>query len=157
MKKLHLALAFLASAALFSQPALAQPTIAANGIRNSGSYAFPGIPNAGIAKGSIFVIFGQNLGPAKIVQVSSFPLPTSNGLAGTSVQISVNGTNVFAIMLYTLATQVAAVLPSDTPIGIGTGTVTVTYNGQTSARAAQSSCIPPTGAQSALGRFFHGF
>lgn len=38
---------------------------------------------------------------------------------------------MFAIMLYTLATQVAAVLPSDTPVG--TGTATVTYQGQTSA------------------------
>jgi hypothetical protein len=73
MKKFQLALTCLA--ALISYPAIAQRTIAANGIRNSGSYAFPGIPNAGIAEGSIFVIFGQNLGPAKIVQ------------AGTSVQI----------------------------------------------------------------------
>jgi uncharacterized protein (TIGR03437 family) len=133
MQKLHLALIFLGSASLLSRPASAQPTIAANGIRNSASYALPGLPNAGIAKGSIFVIFGQNLGPAKILQVSSFPLPSSSGLAGTSIQITVNGTSVYAIMLYTLATQVAAVLPSDTPIG--TGTVTVTYNGQTSNQA----------------------
>jgi len=133
MTKVDIALTLLASSALLSRTALAQPTVAANGIRNSASYALPGLPNAGVAQGSIFVIFGQNLGPAKIVEVSSFPLPTSAGLAGTSIQISVNGTNVFAIMLYTLETQVAAVLPSTTPIG--TGTVTVTYNGQTSAPA----------------------
>ncbi len=131
MKKFQLVIVCLA--ALISSRAIAQPTIAANGVRNSGSYAFPGTPNAGIAEGSIFVIFGQNLGRAKIVQVSSFPLPTTQGLAGTSVQVSVNGTSLPAIMLYTLATQVAAVLPSDTPVG--TGTLTVTYNGQTSAPA----------------------
>lgn len=145
MKKLNLAVFSLGFLAVLSQAAAAPPSIAANGIRNSASYALPGLPNAGIAQGSIFVIFGQNLGPAKIVQVSSFPLPTSAGLSGTSIEISVGGKNVFAIMLYTLATQVAAVLPSDTPIG--TGTVTVTYNGQTSAPA------PITVVQSTFGIF----
>ncbi|MSO20201.1 MAG: hypothetical protein EXQ56_06995 [Acidobacteria bacterium] len=81
-----------------------------------------------MAQGSIFVIFGDNLGPANIVQVSAFPLPTTAGLAGTSVRVTVGGTVVNAIMLYTLKTQVAAVLPSSTPLG----TVTVTYNGVTS-------------------------
>jgi hypothetical protein len=32
----------------------------------------PGLPNGGIAQGSIFVIFGDNLGPATLVQVSAF-------------------------------------------------------------------------------------
>src|SRR5437016_5360596 len=113
--------------------AQAQPVIASLGIRNGASYASPGLPNSGIAQGSIFIVFGQNLGPAAIAQVSRFPLPTSQGLAGTSIKIAVGGTTVDAIMLYTLATQVAAVLPSNTPIG--TGTLTVTYNGQTSAPA----------------------
>ena len=123
----------LAATLLASHPAAAQPVIAALGVRNAASYMLPGLPNAGIAQGSLFIVFGQNMGPAKIVQVSSFPLPTSAGLAGTSIQITINGTSVDAIMLYTLATQVAAVLPSSTPIG--TGTMTVTYNGQTSAAA----------------------
>ena len=123
----------LAATLLASHPAAAQPVIAALGVRNAASYTLPGLPNAGIAQGSLFIVFGQNMGPAKIVQVSSFPLPTSAGLAGTSIQITINGTSVDAIMLYTLATQVAAVLPSSTPIG--TGTMTVTYNGQTSAAA----------------------
>jgi uncharacterized protein (TIGR03437 family) len=119
--------------ALAAIPAAAQPVIASLGVRNSASYTLPGLPNSGVAQGSLFIVFGQNMGPAKIVQVSSFPLPTTAGLAGTSVQITINGTSVNAIMLYTLATQVAAVLPSSTPVG--TGTMTVTYNGQTSAPA----------------------
>jgi uncharacterized protein (TIGR03437 family) len=122
-----------AAIALAAIPAAAQPVIASLGVRNSASYSLPGLPNSGIAEGSLFIVFGQNLGPAKIVQVSSFPLPTSAGLAGTSIQVTINGTAVDAIMLYTLATQVAAVLPSSTPVG--TGTMTVTYNGQTSAPA----------------------
>jgi uncharacterized protein (TIGR03437 family) len=133
MKPLHSVLMALAATLLASHPAAAQPVIAALGVRNAASYTLPGLPNAGIAQGSLFIVFGQNMGPAKIVQVSSFPLPTSAGLAGTSIQITINGTSVDAIMLYTLATQVAAVLPSSTPIG--TGTMTVTYNGQTSAAA----------------------
>ena len=120
MKRSLMLLFVIASAVLVPDRATAQPTIAALGIRNGGSYALPGLPNAGIAQGSIFIVFGQNLGPAKIVQVSSFPLPTSQGLAGTSIKVTVSGTTVDAIMLYTLASQVAAVLPSNTPIGTGT-------------------------------------
>ena len=131
--KQHSILIAFAFAALYSYPAVAQPAIAANGVRNSASYALPPLPNSGIAQGSIFVVFGSNLGPSKIVQVSSYPLPSSQGLSGTSIQVTINGASVYAIMLYTLATQLAAVLPSDTPVG--TGTLTVTYNGQTSAPA----------------------
>ncbi|MBI4444033.1 MAG: hypothetical protein HY649_11760 [Acidobacteria bacterium] len=122
-----------------------QPSIASDGIRNGASYALSGLPNAGIAQGSIFIVFGQNMGPASLVQVSSFPLPTSQGLAGTSVKVTVGGTTVDAIMLYTLAGQVAAVLPSNTPLG--SGTVTVTYNNQT------SNSAPVTVVRNSFGTF----
>ena len=122
-----------------------QPSIAANGVLNGASYALPGLPNAGIAQGAIFIVFGQNLGPATLVQVSSFPLPTSQGLAGTSVRVTVGGTSVDAIMLYASAGQVAAVLPSNTPLG--TGTLTVTRNNVTSTPA------PITVVRSSFGTF----
>jgi uncharacterized protein (TIGR03437 family) len=122
-----------------------QPSIAADGVRNGASYALMGMPNAGIAQGSIFVIFGSNLGPSVLVQVSAFPLPTSQGLAGTSVKVTVGATTVDAIMLYTVASQVAAALPSNTPLG--NGTVTVTYSGLTSAPA------PITVVRSSFGIF----
>ena len=134
-----------AAIALAAIPAAAQPVIASLGVRNSASYTLPGLPNSGIAQGSLFIVFGQNMGPTKIVQVSSFPLPTSQGLAGTSIQVTINATTVDAIMLYTLATQVAAVLPSTTPIG--TGTMTVTYNGQV------SNAAPITVVKSSFGIF----
>jgi uncharacterized protein (TIGR03437 family) len=76
----------------------------------------------------MFVVFGQKMGPANLVQVSSFPLPTS--LAGTSIKVSVQATTVDAIMIYSMASQVAAVLPSRTLTG--DGTLTVTYGGLTS-------------------------
>ncbi|MBI4479094.1 MAG: hypothetical protein HY651_03630 [Acidobacteria bacterium] len=117
---------------IIPMPSMAQqPTITANSIRNAASNAIPGLPNAGIAQGSVFVISGNNLGPANPVPVGSFPLPGAQGLAGTSVRVTVGGTTVNALMLYTQKTQVFAVLPSNTPIG--TGTVQVIYNNQTSA------------------------
>jgi len=145
MKQLSSVLMAMAVVTVISPRAFAQPVIASLGVRNAASYTLPGLPNSGVAQGSLFIVFGQNLGPAKIVQVSSFPLPTSQGLSGTSIQVTVNGTTVDAIMLYTLATQVAAVLPSKTPTG--TGTITVTYNGQTSAP------VPITVVRSSFGIF----
>ena len=97
MKKLGgLWIAFLVLLVGWASYANAAPTIAQNGILNGGSYALPGLPNSGIAQGSIFVVFGQELGPATLVQVSSFPLPTSQGLAGTSIRVTVGGTTVDA-------------------------------------------------------------
>jgi uncharacterized protein (TIGR03437 family) len=80
-----------------------------------------------IAQGSLFVVFGYNLGPANLVQVSAFPLP--NTLAGTSVTVSSGPTTLNCPMIYTSAGQVAAILPSDTPVG--TVTITVTYQNVT--------------------------
>lgn len=126
----HLAI-FAALIVLCCIRAAAQPSIAADGVFNSASYLPSGLPNSGIAQGSIFIIFGSNLGPATIAQAPSYPLSTQ--LAGTSVKVTVNGASTNALMVYTIAGQVAAILPSSTPVG--TGTVTVTYNGQTSASA----------------------
>ena len=77
------------------------------------------------------MIKGSNLGPASFVVANSFPLQTT--IAGTSVRVTVAGNSVAAIMYYAGATQVAAILPSSVPAG--SGTLTVTANGQTSAPA----------------------
>lgn len=99
---------------------------------SNASYAARGLPNSSIARGSIFAIFGDNLGPAVLAQQPSYPLQTT--LAGTAVKVTVNGASVDAIPIYTTKTQVGAVLPSNTPVG--DGTVTVTFNGQVSATHA---------------------
>ncbi|MBC8035865.1 MAG: hypothetical protein H7X89_01415, partial [Rhizobiales bacterium] len=112
--------------------AFGQPVINDGGVLNAASYARPGLPNYGVGQGSLFVVFGQRLGPASLAQVGAFPLTASVG--GTSIKVTVAGTTVDALMIYSLAGQVAAVMPSNTPVG--TGTLTVTYNGQTSATAA---------------------
>src|ERR1039458_4289854 len=89
-----------------------QPTVAS--VVNAGSYAVAGLPNAPIAQGSLFILFGTNMGPAAPQGAASFPLPTT--LAETSTSITVNGTTTMeGIMIYTLAGQVAA-LPSKIPV-----------------------------------------
>jgi uncharacterized protein (TIGR03437 family) len=74
----------------------------------------------------MFVVKGTNLGPATIAIATVFPLTTAIG--GTTITVTVGSTTVNAIMYYSLAAQVAAILPSKTPTG--TGTLKVTYNGQ---------------------------
>jgi len=80
-----------------------------------------------IAPGKIVVIYGAGLGPAKLTQNQA-----ANGLLGKALAetvVTFNG--IAASLLYTSATQVAAIVPyslSGTP-----AQVTVTYLGQVSA------------------------
>jgi uncharacterized protein (TIGR03437 family) len=115
--------------ALAAMPPLsAAPAIMS--VMNAASNIPPGLPNAAIALGSIFIVKGSGLGPANIsVAPAAFQ---STSLSGTSVTITVGATTVSALMYYTSDTQVAALLPSNTPFG-PVRTITVTYNGQTSA------------------------
>ncbi|HWD00762.1 MAG TPA: hypothetical protein VG456_28595 [Candidatus Sulfopaludibacter sp.] len=94
---------------------------------NAASYIPTGLPNAGIAQGSIFVIKGNNLGPATLtIAPQAFQ---STSLAGTSVSVTVAGSTVAPTFYYTSAGQLALLMPSNTPTG--TGTISVTYNDQT--------------------------
>ncbi len=85
-------------------------------------------PNGPIAQGAIFIIKGTGLGPDSITTAAA-PFQTTN-LAGTSVTITAGTFTATAPLYYTSATQVAALLPSNTPTG--GAMFTVTYNGQTS-------------------------
>lgn len=106
--------------------AAAAPSI--TGIFNAASYVPSGMPNGDIAQGSIFIVKGSGLGPATLQQVSSYPLPTTQGLAGTSIQVTIGSQPFDCIMVYTSDAQVAAILPSRT--AIGTGTLALLYQGQ---------------------------
>ena len=119
-----------------------QPPPTAFQVSNSASYSPPGAPNAGIAQGSLFVVFGFALGPATLIQ-SDYPLSTN--LAGTSVKVTVGAVSTNVLLLYTLTTQLAAILPSSTPTG--RGVLEVTYNGQT------GSPIPIVVVPSAFGTY----
>jgi uncharacterized protein (TIGR03437 family) len=88
---------------------MAQPAIRAeNGVLNASSY------QADIARGSWFVIFGTNMGPASIVVAPGVPFPEE--LSGTRV---------------TFTPAAAGLLPSTT--AAGEYDVRVIYNNQTSA------------------------
>jgi len=115
---------------LFSAAATAQaqPVIKTGGVVNSASYAATGLPNAAIAQGSLFTVFGTGLGPSALQQITAYPLTAT--LGGTSLTVSVNGATTKPLLIYTSAGQVGAILPSTMPVG--TGTISLTYNGQTS-------------------------
>ncbi len=100
-------------------------------LQNNYSYIIPGMPNYGIAQGSIFVMYGWNMGPANVTSQPSFPLQKT--FSGVQINVTVGGVTTQAIPYYVYANQIAAILPSNTPVG--DGTVTVTYNGQTGAAA----------------------
>jgi uncharacterized protein (TIGR03437 family) len=117
--------------------AFGQPKIGS--IVNTSSYLTPPSDSKGnpignhvIAQGSIFIVFGTSMGPSTAVFPSGLPLPTSlPDTSGTSIAITSGGQKFDAFMFYTSALQVQAILPSNTPIG--NATVTLTYNGKTSA------------------------
>lgn len=124
---------------------LAQPKIYS--IVNTASYLTPPqdsngnpIGNDVIAQGSIFIVFGAGLGPTSPTYPAGLPLPTTLPVNnGTSISISAGGQTIPAYMFYTSALQVQAILPSTTPVG--TASVTLTYNGKTSA-AFTISVVP---------------
>jgi len=99
------------------------PTVST--VVNSASNAIPGLPNGGVAPGSIIVAYGKGLGPDQLVTAPGYPWPST--LSGTSAKITVNGTTTDLLFYYSSATQIAGLLPSRTPPG--NGTITVTYNG----------------------------
>jgi uncharacterized protein (TIGR03437 family) len=131
---------WLASAGM----ALAQPSI--TDVVNAGSRIGTGLPGAGIAQGAILVATGKGLGPETLTQ-ATFPLPTTDGLAGVTVQVAIGGTTVNGIMVYAGPNEVAAILPSNTPTG--TGELTVNNNGA-------SAKAPITVVPAAFGAFTQG-
>ncbi len=126
-------------------------------VSNAASEALPPLQNSSIAQGSYFSIYGNGLaanvstcgaGYVNCLWPPSFPLPTA--VQGTSVAVTVGGTTTnafveFAAQVTSTLAQINAVLPSTTPVG--TGTLTVSYNG------TQSNAFPITVVPSSFGTF----
>jgi len=151
----------LLAASGFAQPTVTLIVNAASSSRPAGSTTSPttttwsALPNSSIAQGSYFTIYGNNFGPASSVCSATpascywkpYPLPTT--IENTSVSVTVGGTTVpvyleFAEQLNGYS-QINAVLPSNTPTG--TGTLTVTYN------RTPSTAVPITVVASSFGTF----
>jgi len=91
------------------------------------SFANPAFVNGKIAQGMMFEIFGGQIAMPGLNEAQDFPLQTE--LAGSSVRVTVGGQVRDCFVVRTLNNdRVAAILPSDTPVG--TGTLVVTYDGQ---------------------------
>src|ERR1700693_5356004 len=98
----------------------------------------PRYARSAIAQGSLFVVFGQNIGPVQIAQASAFPLPAQ--LGGTAIAVSVGSTTLNCPMVYSLVGQAAAILPSNTPPG--QATLMLTYNGVQSPYPVSINVVP---------------
>ena len=105
--------------------ATGQPVInSSNGILNATGY------QPLLAPDGIFVIFGSGLGPSTLQTAAGPNYPNSLGGASVAFTPAGGGAAVTARMVYTLATQVAGILPSS--IKPGTYAVSVTYQTQAS-------------------------
>jgi uncharacterized protein (TIGR03437 family) len=130
MTKVPILARFVCPLLVLAGTASAQVTIGA--VVNAGSRIQSTSQFYGIAQGALFAITGKGLGPDPLQQ-ASFPLPTTDGLGGVTVQASIGGATVDCIMVYVSSTEVGAILPSMTPLG--TGTVTINNNGVTATKA----------------------
>jgi len=88
-----------------------------------------GMPNVGIAPGSRLALSGKNLGPAEEVDFDGQAYTTE--LGGVSVQIQSGDVTTQALMHIATNHLVVVIVPSSTPVG--DATVTVTYKGRTTA------------------------
>ena len=130
---MNTALKLTASAVILATAAFAQtPSVDVGGVVNVASYAYADLPSGPIAPGSIFGIFGKNLGPTPFAQASGYPIPTT--LGGTTVKVTSGATTANALLFLASSGQINALLPSSIPAG--NATLTVTANGLTSAAAA---------------------
>lgn len=112
------------AAVIFSPPIL--PPMHLTSAVNGASRSPAGMPNAAIAQGSNLVLTGRNIGPFS-GEESDFPLTTK--LNGVSVQIQSGDVKTDALMLDVDHESVECLVPSGTPLG--DATVTLTYKGRT--------------------------
>jgi uncharacterized protein (TIGR03437 family) len=127
--------AFLLPAGASAAPAIA-------GVFNNYSYTQPGYPNSGIAPSSLIIITGTGLAnatgePVKLQSTAAPGLPTT--LNGATVQVSVGGVTVSPGLYHALPTQLAAVLPANTPTG--TASVSVSVGGGAPSPAFQFQVV----------------
>jgi uncharacterized protein (TIGR03437 family) len=109
----------------FSVSVSAQP-ILIDQVVNNYSHIQPGLPNYGIAQGSIFIIGGTNLAAS----TASQGVPLQTNFARVTINVTVGGATTQAIPYFVSPGQITAILPSKTPVG--SGTITVSWGGQSS-------------------------
>ena len=119
------------------------PLIAYRGVVNAASRMPTGLPAGAIARGSVFAIAGQNLGPAKEVSAAAYPLDKT--LGGVGVRVVQGSTTLDAIPLYVSPGLIHAVMPSNAPLGLVS--LQITYNN------FRSSLAPVRVVETSVGMF----
>ena len=116
------------------------PLIYADSVLNAGTMAHQSMPVGGIGRGSLFWIFGRNLGPADAESADGFPL--NKTLGGVGINVAQGRVTVQAYPLYVQEDSILAVMPSNAPLG--TVTVQVVFGRLTSnqARARIAAAAP---------------
>src|SRR5579863_5125612 len=107
---MRIALVLLSGCALFAQ----QPILYHRGAVNAASLAPFGLPNAPIARGSVFTVFGENLGPT---QSPTLAFPLASTLSGVSLSVTQSGVVTQAFPTFVSPTQTNAVMPSTVTAG----------------------------------------
>ncbi len=95
-----------------------QPILYHRGAVNAASLAPFGLPNAPIARGSVFSVFGENLGPTTPQTVSAFPLEATFG--GVSLSVTQKGATTQAFPIFVSPTQINVIMPSTVAEGLAT-------------------------------------
>jgi len=129
----------LLAASGFAQTCTGVTGVCISQVSNAASFAVAPVPGSSIAQGGFFAIFGTGFGGAvascgtNLVNCAwppKYPLPTT--VSQTSVSVTVGSTTVAPLINIAVNfgayAQINAVLPSNTPVG--NGTLTVTSNGQ---------------------------
>ena len=111
------------------------------GITNNYSYIPDGFPNSGISPGSIFTLYGSDMStaPATVTLQSSASPGIPTKLEGATLTVTVGGFAAHPAMYYATPSQIAAVLPSDTPVGAAT--ITVSYTAGRAMRSRFRLCL----------------
>jgi uncharacterized protein (TIGR03437 family) len=110
---------FILSTVCFAQ----QPILYYRGTVNAASLTPFGLPNAPIARGSVFTVFGENLGPA---QSPALAFPLSTALGGVGLTVTQSGVTTSAYPIFVSPGQINAIMPSTVKGGLAT--LRLTYN-----------------------------
>jgi uncharacterized protein (TIGR03437 family) len=99
---------------------------------NAASLASGEAPAGGLAQGSLFSIYGSDLGPDPYVKAAVAPFPKT--LGGVSIEILSGSETYQATLLLASRNQINAALPADVPLGAAQ--LVVRFNGNASAPLA---------------------
>jgi uncharacterized protein (TIGR03437 family) len=106
------------------------PSIFSGGVLNAASNASASPPNGGVAQGSYISIYGATLGPTPWVYAAGGANLAAT-LGGVSVKLTNGAAAVDVLPTFVAPSQINAIIPSNAPLG--TGQLTVTFNGVASA------------------------